>query len=71
MSDDERVTMPFKFVTGAPPCNTTNPQHPNERLLTSTTSWLRRPLPEPEPDEALLAKLRRLPQVHQRQGRGL
>ncbi|KZL77521.1 hypothetical protein CT0861_06482, partial [Colletotrichum tofieldiae] len=33
--------------------------------------WHRCPLPEHEPDQALLAELRRLPQVHQRQGRGL
>ena len=39
--------------------------------LTLEPTRLRRPLPEPEPDQALLAELRRLPQVHQRQGRGL
>lgn len=32
---------------------------------------LRRPLPQPEPDQALLAELCRLPQVHPSQGRGL
>jgi len=41
-------------------------------VLTSFGAYrLRCPLPQPEPDQALLAKLRRLPQVHHRQGRGL
>ncbi|EAT84878.2 hypothetical protein SNOG_07412 [Parastagonospora nodorum SN15] len=30
------------------------------------TGELRRALPQPEPDQALLAELRRLPQVHHR-----
>lgn len=48
---------------------------PCDRLASMLTSFarlrLRRPLPQHEPDQALLAELRRLPQVHHRQGRGL
>lgn len=40
-------------------------------ILTSVEYRYRRSLPEHEPDQALLAKLCRLPQVHQCQGRGL
>ena len=63
-----------------------HPQYPSSMILTYTTlrrtlsnpytrltrhSRLRCALPQPEPDQALLAELRRLPQVHPRQGRGL
>jgi hypothetical protein len=44
----------------------------DEPCLTShLASRCRRPLPQRQPDQALLAELRRLPQVHPCQGRGL
>ncbi|KAH3946053.1 hypothetical protein HBH53_136260 [Parastagonospora nodorum] len=65
--EGEMVTKPFKFVTGEFYIPTTK----DNELITPRHSWLRRALPQPEPDQALLAELRRLPQVHHRQGRGL
>ena len=44
----------------------------DERLIAEFLIFRdRRPFPQRQPDQALLAELRRLPQVHQRQGRGL
>jgi len=56
----------------APPAHLSGaPRHAMEVLTSFGAHRLRCPLPQPEPDQALLAKLRRLPQVHHCQGRGL
>ena len=44
---------------------------PKLTTYSQTPHRLRRPLPQHEPNQALLAKLRRLPQMHPRKGRGL
>lgn len=66
--DEERVTMPFKFVTGASTSTLLLVMY--LLMMAIPRSRFRRSLSQPKSDQTLLAELRRLPQVHPRQRRG-